>query len=100
MVSGALTHFHEIFQPEPQTLRDAKQLNIWLQDHRNRGIRYLRRTQVRQRGPNALRNRERLLTAIEELQAQGMIRQYIEGKTAMLDLMPWQINQQPSGNRY
>jgi len=84
------TNFHSVFQPIPQICRDAQQLNSWFQDHRNRGIRFLRRTSVRQRGPNALRNRDRLLATIEELQINGQVMQFMDGKTAMLDVMPWE----------
>ena len=83
-------NFHEVFQPLPQVCRDAQQLNDWFQDHRNRGIRHLPRTWVRQRCPNPLRKRDRLLAAIEELQAHGQVMQFMDGKTTILDLMPWQ----------
>jgi len=83
-------NFHEVFQPLPQVCRDAQQLNEWFQDHRNRGIRCLRRTWVRQRCPNPLRKRDRLLAAIEELQAHGQVMQFMDSKTTVLDLMPWQ----------
>lgn len=82
--------FHEVFQPLPQVCRDAQQLNNWFQDHRNRGIRCLPRTWVRQRCPNSLRRRDRLLAAIEELQMHGQVMQFMDGKTTILDLMPWQ----------
>lgn len=82
-------NFHSVFQPVPQICRDAQLLNNWFQDHRNRGIRFLRRTSVRQRGPNVLRNRDRLLAAIEELQVNGQVVQFMDGKTATLDVMPW-----------
>nr|WP_163501956.1 YfjI family protein [Halomonas socia] len=82
--------FHEVFQPIPQVCRDAQQLNNWLQGHRNRGVRCLTRTWVRQRCPNPLRNRDRLLAAIEELQAHGQVMQFVNGKTTVLDLTPCQ----------
>ncbi|MGP5326441.1 YfjI family protein [Vreelandella titanicae] len=82
------THFHSVFQPLPQACRDAEQLNTWFQDHRNRGIQFLRRTSVRQCCPSALRNRDRLLAAIEELQMSGHVLQFMDRKTAMLNIMP------------
>ncbi|SEM06461.1 YfjI family protein [Halomonas daqiaonensis] len=81
--------FHEVFEPLPQVCRDAQLLNVWFQDHRNRNIRFLPRTWVRQRCPNSLRKRDRLLGALDELQAHGQVMQFMDGKTGMLDLMPW-----------
>lgn len=96
MCNWSSVKFHEVFQPLPQVCRDAQQINDWFQEFRNRGIRCLGRTWVRQRCPNPLRKRDRLLAAIEELQAHGQVMQFMDKKTTVIDLMPWQPFAPPS----
>ncbi|GGY79912.1 YfjI family protein [Marinobacter zhanjiangensis] len=83
--------FLRLFVPPPQELTDAHELNEWMIHIQMRGQRYIRRNYIRQYGPNRLRDKRRLETALDLLQIDGRISMFMMGKVACIDLRPWEL---------
>jgi hypothetical protein len=82
-------NFRDLFAKPPQYVLDAQMLNHWLGQYRNYNQRsFLRKNFVRQNGPNSLRHKDRLESALQELINTGQIRLFAENKTTWINLMP------------
>lgn len=81
--------FLRLFVPPPQEEVDAEELSVWFSQMQMRGYRYIRKNHIRQYGPNRLRDRRRLQTALDLLQMNGRIGVFMLGKTTCVDLAPW-----------
>lgn len=81
-------HFQAVFMPPPQEYQDAQLLYQWFQELRQRRFQYIRYNDVRQKGPNALRNKKRLADALSVLESNGEIIIFQEKKTRIINLMP------------
>ncbi|ANJ58558.1 hypothetical protein PMA3_26735 [Pseudomonas silesiensis] len=78
--------FKRIFAIPMQEEIDAVQLNIWLDRYRSKGFDYVFKNEVLQRGPNKLREKERLDRALSVLRNQGKIDFSRSGRARHIEL--------------
>lgn len=81
-------HFIQLFVPPPQELRDATDLNAWLDRYRSTGRRYVPKAYIQRHVHNWLRDINRLSGALGLLAAQGFIGFTYIGRTYCVDLIP------------
>ncbi|SFG24357.1 YfjI family protein [Neptunomonas qingdaonensis] len=81
-------HFQQVLMPPPQEVQDACLLGVWLDELRSFNNRVVPYNHIRQCGPSALRNKNRLRGAIDVMLAHHEIVLFQVGKTRMVDLMP------------
>jgi len=82
-------HFRQILIPPSQEVLDAQRLLEWINEQRSYNIRGVSHNHIRQYGPGELRNKQRLRDAINILVDKNEIRLYMDGKTKMVDMMPY-----------
>ena len=70
----------------PLEQMDAITLNDWFSSMVNRGYKVIHKSFIQQYGPNSLRKKFRLDTALSILQQQNRIGIYMQGKTQYIDL--------------
>lgn len=81
--------FRFLFVRPPQAFQDAEMLNTWLNQYRGNNYRsFIRKNFIRQNGPNALRQKERLENALTILYQNGHARAFTDGQTTWLNLLP------------
>lgn len=78
--------FKRIFAIPKQEEIDAVQLNIWFDRYRSKGLDYVYKNDVLQRGPNKLREKERLDRALSVLRDQGKIDFSRSGRARHIEL--------------
>ena len=79
----------DIFDKPSQEILDADLLNEWLNVHvRSRNIRFYLKNNVRQYGPNVLREKNRLNQALFALHSHNIIQLIPWGKTHYIDVFP------------
>ena len=83
--------FKRLFAPAPEMPRDqsdAHLLELWLADYfyRNNGARYLKKNDIRQFGPNQLRNKSRLDAALFILSCERRAWIVKDRKTTLVEL--------------
>lgn len=81
--------FADIFNPISQDCMDAQLLDEWLNAYRAVNTRYVNKNTIRQKGPNILRDRNRLNMAIEVLKQHGRVNVIKDNKTYLVDVFPW-----------
>lgn len=81
-------NFHRIFHALPQEEQDAIHLDAWLEELRHQGCQEVRRSFILWRGPNKLRQAQRLKAALEVLEHNMRIEQYKLNKTWFVRLRP------------
>ena len=91
--------FRKLFVPLPEEIRDAVELDKRINRIRDDGLRFIRRTYLHKRCPNAQRTGGRFFRALDVLLREQVISAYIDGKNAeCLDLCPhlpkpaWLVN--------
>lgn len=82
-------HFREVMMPLPQEIQDAYLLKGFMDQLRSFGNRFVTYNYIRQCGPSALRNKQRLRAAIDVMLAHAEIALFQDRKTRMVDLMPY-----------
>lgn len=80
--------FRSIFDPRYRAWRDAEELNIWFNSFRIRGVRYVRKNMVLKYGPNKLRKKSELDTALASLSGAGLVRMFRVSNINSIDLSP------------
>ncbi|MEA3250607.1 MAG: YfjI family protein [Pseudomonadota bacterium] len=79
----------EIFKYKSPEEKDDELLLEWVSKKRHRGIRYIKKNDIRQQVcPIDLRNAKRLNPALERLEQHGEVKKYMYYKTECVDLMP------------
>lgn len=86
LVSYFSSHFMQTFSPQPKYVVDAINLEHWLCSYRNSGVKYLRRNYILQYGPNGIRKKQDLESALNQLKLDRMVAEIIVGKTKVIDL--------------
>ena len=91
--------FLKLFVPPPEEIRDAIELNKLINRIRDDGWRFIRKTYLHKRCPNAQRTGGRFFRALDVLLNEGVISEYVDGHNAQcLDLCPnlprprWLVN--------
>ncbi|MCD6007619.1 YfjI family protein [Halomonas sp. IOP_31] len=92
-------YFQQIFVPPPQEELDAQLLSEYLNEVRQYRYQVIRYNDVRQRGPNPIRNKKRLQAAIEVLMSHGEVDLFMQGKTKFINLYP-QVQPIPSARGF
>ncbi|MAC14067.1 MAG: hypothetical protein CL539_05225 [Alcanivorax sp.] len=81
--------FLQLFVPPPEEVRDAVELDKLINRMRDDGLRFIRRTYLHKRCPNAQRTGGRFFRALDVLLREGVIRSYVDMSNAQcLDLCP------------
>lgn len=86
LVSYFSSHFMRIFCPPPKHVTDAINLEYWLHQYRSSGVRYLRKNHLLQYGPNGVRKKQDLESALNKLRFDRVVEEIIVGKTKVIDL--------------
>jgi len=91
--------FLELFVPPPEEIIDALELNKLIERIQDDGLRFIRKTYLNKRCPNAQRTGGRFFRALDVLLREGVISDYVDGNNAQcLDLCPdlqrpmWLVN--------
>ena len=81
--------FLKLFVPPPEEVRDAVELDKLINRMRDDGLRFIRRTYLHKRCPNAQRTGGRFFRALDVLLREGVIRSYVDmSNSQCLDLCP------------
>ena len=81
--------FLKLFVPPPEEIADAIELNKLIDRIRDRPERFIRKTYLHKRCPNAQRTGGRFFRALDVLLREGVIRSYVDMSNAQcLDLCP------------
>ncbi|WP_324730602.1 YfjI family protein [Pseudomonas paeninsulae] len=80
--------FMRIFMEPPQVESDSYELQFWLNNVASKGRRYVRKNHVRQYGPNRVRDKKRLDSALEFLCRQRVISILDWSNVTLIDLSP------------
>lgn len=81
--------FLKLFVPPPEEVTDAVELNKLIDRIRDDGLRFIRKTYLHKRSPNAQRSGGRFFRALDVLVREGVIRPYVDQSNAQcLDLCP------------
>lgn len=81
--------FLKLFVPRPEEVRDAVELDKLINRMRDDGLRFIRRTYLHKRCPNAQRTGGRFFLALDALLREGVIRSYVDmSNSQCLDLCP------------
>lgn len=83
-------HFIKLFNSRPQVEVDADELVEWLKKYEIKHGRFVTKNHVRQFGPNCIRNKTRLDSALELIHSRGVIGFQSLGRSLGIDLTPWQ----------
>lgn len=81
--------FLRLFAAPPQAEQDVALIRMWLAGVRNTGLRYLQWNHVRKFGPGALREKQRMSSALEAVVFMREIREFHIGRTRCIDLNPY-----------
>jgi hypothetical protein len=91
--------FLKLFVPPPEEITDAVELNKLIERIQDDGLRFIRKTYLNKRCPNAQRTGGRFFRALDVLLREGVISDYVDGNNAQcLDLCPdlqrpmWLVN--------
>ena len=81
--------FLKLFVPPPEEITDAIELNKLINRTRDDGLRFIRRTYLHKRCPNAQRTGGRFFRALDVLLREGVVRSYVDmSNSQCLDLCP------------
>ena len=81
-------HFMTVFCSPPKYVIDAENLKHWLRVYVNSGVRYIKRNDILQRGPSAIRKKKDFEAALDYLKSDTPIGELVSGKTRVIDLWP------------
>ena len=81
--------FLKLFVRPPEEVTDAIELNKLIERIQQDGLRFIRKTYLHKRCPNAQRTGGRFFRALDVLLREGVVRAYVDGNNAQcLDLCP------------
>ncbi|MCC3842186.1 DUF3987 domain-containing protein [Vibrio parahaemolyticus] len=80
--------FTKVFSQKPKYKLDAENIDSWLNEKANIGVRYVKRNNLLQFGPSGTRNKKSLDVALEYLKTIKIFREIVVGKTKVIDLFP------------
>ncbi|HBP4605479.1 TPA: DUF3987 domain-containing protein [Pseudomonas aeruginosa] len=77
--------FYRIFMPPKESELDAEELLDWLKGHWDKGFDEVRKNTILQYGPRRLRSKERLDTALAELESTGDVSVFKRDRSWIVD---------------